>query len=76
MDKKYEMLALLIEDAREEQEKLKRYDHLIIERCGDDAETAKAADAELRYMRVPSRERVRDAMRMIRRISLDIERGL
>lgn len=76
MDKKYEMLALLIEDAREGQEKLKRYDHLIIERCGDNAEAAKAADAELRYMRVPSRERVRDAMRMIRRISLDIERGL
>lgn len=76
MDDQLKMMAWLIHDAHEETEKLKRYDRLIIERCGDNAEAAKAADAELRYMRVPSRERVRDALRMIRRISLDIEREL
>lgn len=76
MDKKYEMLALLLEDARAEQEKVERYDQLIIQRCGNDAKAAEAADNKLEYMRVPSRERVRDALRMIRRISLDIERGL
>lgn len=76
MDKKYEMLALLLEDARAEQEKVERYDQLIIQRCGNDAKAAEAANNKLEYMRVPSRERVRDALRMIRRISLDIERGL
>lgn len=76
MDKKYEMLALLLEDARAEQEKVERYDQLIIQRCGNDAKAAEAANNKLEYMRVPSRERVRDALRMIRRVSLDIERGL
>lgn len=76
MDKKYEMLALLIEDARAEQEKVERYDQLILLRCGNDAKAAQAADAELDHMYMPSRGRIRDALRMIRRITLDIERGL
>ena len=33
MDKKYEMLALLLEDAKAEQEKVERYDQLIIACC-------------------------------------------
>ena len=76
MDKKYEMLALLLEDARAEQEKVEHYDQLIIQRYGNDAEAVEAANNKLEYMRVPSRKRVRDALRMIRRVSLDIERGL
>ena len=70
------MLALLLEDARAEQEEVERYDQLIIQRCGNDAKAAEAANHKLEYMRVPSRERVRDDLRMIRRLSLDIERGL
>ena len=76
MNKKYEMLALLLEDARAEQEKVERYDHLMVLRVEDDVAAAKAADIELDHMRVPSRGRVRDALRLIRRVSLDIERGL
>lgn len=76
MNKKYEMLALLLEDARAEQEKVERYDQLILLRCGNDAKAAEAANTELDHMYIPSRGRVRDALRLIRRVSLDIERGL
>lgn len=76
MNRKYEMINMLLKDAKEEHEKVERYDHLMVLRVGDDVAAAKAADIELDHMRVPSRKRVRDAMQMIRQITLDIERGL
>lgn len=72
MDKKFFMLTALIEDAMMETRRIHEYR----ERSEDTTDKADEVRKKLANIRYPSRERVKDALRMIRRITLDIERSL
>ncbi len=64
-------LQNLIADAAQELEYIENYEKKI-----DAAEKDNAGYAELWKMRTPSRQRIRDDLRMIRRVSLEVEKGL
>ena len=66
-----EFLKRLITDAERELKYMEMYEEET-ERARKD----NAGYARLWKMRSPSRQRIRDDLRMIRRVTLDIERGL
>ncbi len=66
-----EFMEHLLDDAGKELEYIKTYQEEIEMAQKDDAKYA-----ELWKKRNPSKQRVRDDMRMIRRISLEVERRL
>lgn len=66
-----EFLKRLLTDAELELKYMERYQEEM-ERARKD----NAGYARLWKMRPPSRQRIRDDLRMIRRVTLDIERGL
>ena len=68
---KVEFLQNLVADAAQELEYIEKYETAI-----EDAESNNARYAEIWKMRNPSRQRIRDDLRMIRRITLEVERGL
>lgn len=68
---KIEFLQNLVADATQELEYMEKYEKLI-----EDAESDNARYAEIWKMRTPSRQRIRDDLRMVRRISLEVEKGL
>ena len=64
-------LQNLVADAVQELEYMENYEKKI-----DAAEKDNAGYAELWKMRTPARQRIRDDLRMIRRVSLEVEKGL
>lgn len=76
MDKKFIMLTVLIEDAMMETRRINEYIEMIDIINKDTPDKADEARKKLAKMRCPSRERIKDALRMARRITLDIERSL
>lgn len=69
--KKINFLKYLLSDAVQELEYIETY-HKAVEA----AEKDNAKYEKLWKMRSPSRQRIRDDFKMIRRISLEIEKGL
>lgn len=68
---KIEFLKCLIADAEQELEYIEAYQEEV-----EAAQTDNAIYSELWKKRNPSRQRVRDDMKMIRRISFEVERRL
>lgn len=69
--KNISFLKCLLEDAENELKYIEQY-----LRKADEAETDPVKWEAMRRMRVPSKEQVKDNLRMIRRITLDIEKEL
>lgn len=69
--KEIDFLKHLLSDAAQELKYLESYEKKI-----DDAEENNAGYAELWKMRTASRQRIRDDLSMIRRVSLEVERRL
>lgn len=70
-EKQISFMRMLLDDAQSEMEYIQEYQ----------GELEKARHENERYtklwsMRTPSRQKIKDDMKMIRRISLDIERSL
>lgn len=76
MDKKFIMLTALIEDAMMETRRINEYREMIDIINEGTTDKADEANEKLAKMRYPSRERIKDTLRMVRRITLDIERSL
>lgn len=76
MNKKFIMLTVLIEDAMMETRRINEYIEMIDIISEDTSDKADEAREKLAKMRYPSREQIKDALRMARRITLDIERSL
>lgn len=68
---KIDFIKNLITDAVQELEYIERYQEEI-----EAAEKDNALYAKIWKMRVPSKQRIKDDLRMIRRISLEVEKGL
>lgn len=66
-----EFLKNLIADAEAELNYLKLY-----EGEKERVEEGKISNEQFWSLRCPSRQRIRDSLKMVRRVSLDIERGL
>lgn len=69
--KEIDFLKHLLSDAVQELEYIEAYEKEV-----EAAEKDNAKYKRLWKMRAPSRQRVRDDLRMIRRISLEVEKGL
>lgn len=76
MDKKFITLIVLIEDAMMETRRINEYREMIDIINEGTTDKADEASEKLAKMRYPSRERIKDTLRMVRRITLDIERSL
>lgn len=68
---KIDFIKNLITDAVQELEYVEKYQEEI-----EAAEKDNALYAKIWKMRVPSKQRIKDDLRMIRRISLEVEKGL
>ena len=76
MNKKFIALVALTEDAMEEMQYIDEYGGIIHIMTDGPADKADEAREKLKKMRYPSRKRIKDDLRMIRRITLDIERSI